>query len=55
MYLYLIFFYLSVVLHSPVFLNSSVYMIILKYYCGRQIDGWAGPTIYSVPLMNGPY
>ena len=19
------------------------------------IDGWAGPTIFSGPLMNGPY
>ena len=54
MYLYLIFFYLSVVLHSPLFPNSSVYeIVILKYYCGRQIDGWAGPIDEWAVLTYG--
>ena len=41
-------------LHSPVFLNSPKYeIIILKYYCGRQIDGWAGPIDEWAVLTYG--
>jgi len=54
MHLYLIFFHLSVVLHSLVILNSSEYeIIILKYYCGRQIDEWAGPIDEWAVLTYG--
>jgi len=51
MNLYLIFFHLSVVLHSPVILNSSEYeIIILKYCCSH---GWAGPIDEWAVLTYG--
>jgi len=50
LYLYLIFFYLSVVPHSPVFLDSSVYeIIILNIIVAVGLVGGLGP------LVDGPY